>query len=379
MAKSGFYTDEFDEFNDEEKDYNGLVDESESLDSYNYGNDEEHDYFEEGESYEAHAEEYSSSFKPSKMRNNPDANDIGEQYDSETIGKEYSIKEWVELVEKYNHGTPDEKNEACELIYCAMIPFIKYLAKTLYSSYMPRYTEDLESAGKIGLFNILADYDPTKAKPTTWFSRSIIHEMRDFIDQEVHHTTPHYQNHLREIKKYINECKTKGVSYTIDDIMIATGYPKQTIINCTLLYERNQNQVSMEQFVGESKLAIMDTLVSPSPNPEDVVLENEQKEMIQRIMNTYLTETERNVTKRRHGFDDNLTMSSSDIAEELGLKKQDVRPIINMAERKLRNAIKRENRDMVNAKKPKKNGKSMIYLKAAGNVQPEYEFESMDF
>lgn len=263
-------------------------------------------------------------------------------FESELIGKIYSEEKWVALMDKYRNGTEIEKKDTTSAIYCAMMPFIKSIAKKFYSSYMPRYTEDLESAGKVGLFNALKDYNPKKGKLTTWSCRFIRHEMRDFIDSEVHHTTPYFQNHLRVIRQYINECQTKGISYTNDDIMIATGMPKQTVTNCILLSERNQNQISMEQYMGENKVSIMDILVSESLDPEQVVIDNESKEYIRSMMKTCLTENELRVIELRYGFFNDETFSNADIAIKLGLQKQDIRPIVNIAERKLCCALQKK-------------------------------------
>lgn len=377
MRQSGYYDEDFDEFNEEEKCYYGFDNEkpersiSSQADDYD---DEDETFLDETANDEEILDDFLNEYEGSE--NEEEKNEYA-AFQSELIGKTYSEEKLVALMEQYNNGTEEEKEEAATVIYCAMIPFIKYLAKKFYSSYMPRYTEDLVSAGKVGLFNNLKDYNPRKAKPTTWFSRAILHEMRDFVDAEVHHTTPHFQNHLRVIRQYINECQTKGISYTIDDIMIATGFPKQTIINCTLLYERNQNQVSMEQYLGENKMSIIDTLASESPDPEHVAIDNEAKEYIRRIMRTCLTENELMVTQLRHGFLEDQTFSSSDIALKLGLRKQDIRPIMNMAERKLRRAFQKTNPDIGEKNRKAKKDRA-LYLKSANDFKEEYEFEELD-
>ena len=362
-----FYDDnDFYDFNSEEREYNGLNNYSDEYDSdsesdldYDYDNDYD---LKEGRKYQ--------------NTNSMDSNLEYDEFENSDIGKLYSPEEWEQLINCYKNGTPEEKEESGTKVYCAMMPFIKFLAKKFYSSYMPRYTEDLESAGKIGLFSMLADYDPKRSKPTTWFYRSIVHEMRDFIAQEVHGTTPHYQKHLREINKFINDCKTKGISYTIDDIMIATDYPKQTIVNCMMLYERNQNSISADQTIGDSNLTVAETIASENLGPEDIFLQKSEKEHLLNLMNECLSETEKKVALLHYGFFDDIEMSSSDIAKNLSLKKQDIRPIINMAERKLRFALKKEKQMEENAKKSKT--KSMFFLKTSDQLAFQYEFEILD-
>lgn len=290
--------------------------------------------------------------------------DIEAETDGESnYGKIYSQDQWKKLIDKFNSNDPKEKNEAGELIYKALLPFIKHVAATYYSTYFVKYGEDLISAGQIGLFENLSKYDPEKGKPTTWCFRGIIHEMRDFIDGEVHHTTPHYQSHLREILKFVNDCKMRGIPYTIDDINVFTGFPKPTILNCLILYERNRNQVSMEQYIGDNKTSIADMLTSVAPDPEDTVIGNEMKEEIFQLMKDRLTPLELQVLALHHGLFDDDPKSAAEIADALNIKKQAIRPTINMAEHKLRNAMKYDDKFSSEYHERKKTDTSASFFK----------------
>ncbi|MBQ6855487.1 MAG: sigma-70 family RNA polymerase sigma factor [Lachnospiraceae bacterium] len=369
MKQQRYYRESDDDYSKEELDYEGFVD-SES----------EQDYLEE--SYLEDDFEPTDEIIPDSEDGlfGEQADDIGVYgYQAALVGKKYSTEEWIEMVHQFKNGTMEEQNEAVEKMYCSLLPFIKKIAKDNYASYMPKYMEDLESVGKIGFFNGLPDYDPEKGAPGTWFYRYIIHEMRDFIDLEVHHTTPHFYNNMRVIQGYINKCEIMGVSYTIDDIMIATGLPKQTIVNCTALYERSKNQVSTEQLFGENNISIIDTLPSKSLSPEATAIENEAREMIHKTMEDCLSQREQDILHLKYGFGDNRQMSSADIAEKLNLRKQDIRPIVNRAERKLRSTLKRNNVIANETVAKAGNAKRMTYLKSSVDFEPEYEFEDIEF
>lgn len=254
-------------------------------------------------------------------------------------GRIYSAEAWRDLIANFKSSDPVIHDKAGELIYKALLPFIKHVAATYYSTYFIRHGEDLIAAGRLGLMESLNTYNPDKGKPTTWCFRSIIHEMREYICQEIHHTTPHYQKHLREILSYINACKMKGIKYTIEDINIATGFPKPTIENCIKLYERNRNQVSMEQFIGDNKATVADMMTSFDPSPEEQVINKESKERIFRLMKENLTEIELEILAYHHGMFGDAPKSAADISEIMNIKKQAVRQYVNMAEYKLRRAM----------------------------------------
>lgn len=309
----------------------------------------------------------------------PEEIDIEMEQDGEVIaGSTYTPEEWKELMCRARSGNDFIQNEAKETIYQAMLPFIKYLASKYYPTYFVKYGEDLIQAGSVGLFESMKKYDPEKGKPTTWCFRSIIHEMREFVVNEVHHTTPHYQTHLREVLHYINDCRTRGIPYTIDDIIIATGFPKQTIMNCVTIYERNQNQVSIEQSFGEGGSVMAESLIAPIQDPEARVLEREQIRCLFQIIKEVLNEQERVAVMLHHGFFDETPKSAAEIAKLMGLEKQNIRPIVSTAEHKLRKAMK-NNPMFSTEKKERKNrmGAAILFFRDEESLTKE--LDSLEF
>lgn len=258
------------------------------------------------------------------------------------IGKEYSVEEWILLKKKYSEGTNEEKAQATVCIYYGMEPFIKNLAKKIYGSYLARDRDDILSAGKVGLFNGIGDYDPQKAKPTIWFEKWIRNGMSEFISIEYYHTTPYYRKGMREIYKVINKYEMKGIPCTTDDIVRETGYPKQTVDNCMLIDGRNKNQVSIDALREEGKGSIIDSLAADIPDLESILLKKEKKERIKKNMESCLNETELKVTQLHYGFFNDQSFSYADIATKMGLRKQDIGPILKRARKKLANPLECE-------------------------------------
>lgn len=258
------------------------------------------------------------------------------------IGKEYSVEEWILLKKKYSEGSSEEKAQATVCIYYGMEPFIKNLAKKFYGSYLAHAREDLLSAGKVGLFNGIGDCDPQKAKPTTWFGRWILNSMCEFISIEFHHTTPYYQRCLSEIHKVINKYEMKGIPCTIDDIIRETGFSKETVFNSMFIEKSNKDQVYIDALREEGQGSIIDSLVADIPDLESGLLKKENKAKIKKVMENCLNEMELKVIQLHYGFFNDQRFSYADIAVKMGLRKQDIGPILNRARKELGEALRFE-------------------------------------
>ena len=260
------------------------------------------------------------------------------EFEKQADGKSETLSHdtWKRIVRDYNSDNSYLHDRAGEDAFVAMKPFIIFLAKKFYGSYYPKYKDDLISEGSLGLIENLRSYNPDKAKPTTWFSRQILHHMRDFIDREVHHTTTHYQDSMRKIREFINEMESRGKSWTYDDIRVNTGVSLTTIINCLTIEKRNKDSVSMDQETNDGTTVLREVLYSATPNPEDQMIRKETMEELCRDMMACLNQDELDVIALRFGLYDDVQKSAPEIAAITGIPKQDIRPIQNAAEYKLR-------------------------------------------
>lgn len=85
-----------------------------------------------------------------------------------------------------------------------------------------------------------------------------------------------------------------------------------------------------------------------SPSPDDIVIEQDRKNLVHKYINKYLGEREREIIKLRFGFDDDTPRSLEEIGERFNLSRERVRQIEAKALRKLRtrfaqNKIREEN------------------------------------
>lgn len=271
------------------------------------------------------------------------------------VGATYSPDEWRTIVHDFNlakqcklHNYPDmtpeeiqtalEKGEqAGEKIANALYPFVVFLAHHYYGTYFKKFGSDMIQEGYAGVFESITTYDPSKGKPTTWCSRTIIHNLRDFVDSTVHNTTPHYQTYIQKIKRFVAHRESAGIPWTMDDLAIELGTSPATLLACITIDRRNMLRVSTDQCIGGTNTKYGETISHNDNDPEKECIEMMQKEKINQDMSKCLTRQEYQVIWYKYGFDGtNEERSNAEVEKLTGIAKQDIRTVLNTATFKLR-------------------------------------------
>lgn len=272
-----------------------------------------------------------------------------DEYDnSDQAGKTYSKEEWKQIVADFllvpevtdNPETAQEKKDrqerAGEKIANAMLPFIIYLAHRFYATYFRRYGDDMIQEGYLGVMESIRTYDPERGKPTTWCSKSIIHNIREFVSHNVHNTTSHYRTHIHEIKKMVEDRQEANEDISLADIQIEQNISPTTVDACILIDKRNATKMSIDQSISDdNKVSVSDTIASNIPDPETAYIHQYEIDNIYNAMKTCLTEQEFVVTTLHYGLDDGKTKSFAEISKIAGIPKQYLRSILNSSLTKL--------------------------------------------
>lgn len=253
---------------------------------------------------------------------------------SDQVGKIYTKEEWKKIIHDFNLNGY-EHEEAGNKIAGALYPFIIFLARRFYGTYFVKYGPDMIQEGYLGVMESIRTYDPDRGKPTTWCSRSIIHNMREFVSHTVHNTTPHYRSNIREIRHIIDSRQNTNESVTKADIQIEQNLSPTTIEACLIVDKRNASRMSIDQTIEDSKVRVADLIPSSIPDPESICMKRSEAETICNAMNICLTAEEFKVITLHYGLNDNKTRSLEEISKITGIPKQYLRSIVNGALTKL--------------------------------------------
>lgn len=243
-------------------------------------------------------------------------------------GKCYTQEEMESLVKRYKSGDPTATQEMLMSVY----PFIVSIATRMFNTYFQKHPEDLVQEGVKGALRSFENYDPARGKLTTWTSRSIIHDMQEYIQKNIHHTSTHYGSNMKIINDNINSKAKNDIKATVDDICIETGMSPVTVKSCMEIMSRNSKSVSMndpDNFAG-------DTIASKILTPEQKILQDDRNATLYKAIRETLNKTETIIIIKSAGLLDEDACSDATIAKELGMADAKVREIKNFAQEKLR-------------------------------------------
>lgn len=262
----------------------------------------------------------------------------------EIYGRMYTQKKWKEIIHDYRYGDVCQRKKATEMALKAMDPFIISVANRYYPTYMPKYGDDILQEGRLGLIESMCSYDPSVSRPTTWCFRSIIHNMRDFIDTQIHHTTPHFYDNIRKIEEAVRELERAGKPTDIEQVQIFTKLSRTTLNGCYNIAKRNTESTSLSEPVGDGNSVMEDFVSSDIPDPEDIAIRNADYIALLKEMRNILSKEEYDVMVMSYGLYDEEEASATTIEKRLNIKKQQVREIRSKAEEKLRRYWSRNSR-----------------------------------
>lgn len=228
-----------------------------------------------------------------------------------------------EIMAMYHEGN---KELAGEFAVEEMEGYIKSLMKTKFSSYS-KYYEDLYQEGLKGLFEALPTYDPTKAKPTTYFHRFVVHNMFEYITTFVSQSTAHYQKFAKMIRDVEKRYEMQGRPCSDADICIETGVNMETIIKTRKTDGKVINHI-------ESSEADFYSETQEEKSAEELFLEKERSRELKRVVGS-LNVTEQSVIRCLF-FEE---LSQRETSENLNMTIEEVRKIKEKALRKMRNRM----------------------------------------
>lgn len=222
------------------------------------------------------------------------------------------------MFDMYRNGTELEKESAGRLIEYQLRGLVYSIGHKYFPSYMANKQEikELVQHAWIGVFQAANDYDPTRAAPSTYFYRPILHEMSEFVNRFLQKTSSYSMNVRKKIRIATERLIEHGNhTPSILDLAYESGL-RASAIHKALDCEYYANSRSLEEMpvdpgeyshTGNSKKARDDyaslhrDAVDEYSDPLTVLCEREEKGVLGRAMDT-LSDLHKDILCRLFGI-----------------------------------------------------------------------------
>ena len=264
-------------------------------------------------------------------------------HDSLKLNPNPTKEQLHEIMRKYKEGSETDRKDATEEMLGILESYILNLITKKYFTFTKKHMDDLLGQAYYGAMKGMEGYDPDKGKPTTWFSKYILHELTAYTTQ-LSNNSQHYSNAWKKISECINKRAKRGLGYTETDIYLETGLPIKTIKKCLAmqeistvsLYSSERYKEIPSDYNTDPQTQVMDKLRHEELN--DMLFGNKDKKI-----KSILTKDERDVIWLVYGFGNEGRQSNKQIEALTGIPRHQVAKILASAQKKIKDEIERRN------------------------------------
>jgi RNA polymerase primary sigma factor len=251
-----------------------------------------------------------------------------------------TFEEEVELAGRVKCGGKKAK-EAKDRLVEANMRLVINIAKNYHNPLVP--FEDLVQEGAIGLMTAAERFDPGKGYR---FSTYATHWIRQAISRAIDNKAKairipaHVSETLRKLERTRAMLfREQGEEPSADQLAQRMGLSARKI---TALLQAGMEPVSLDMLVGDEENTTLASLINDrtAANPQEAVLSAEMQQELDELL-AVLTPREREIMRKRLGFDGDSTQVLQEIGEKLHISRERVRQIEVQALRKLKFAAKR--------------------------------------
>lgn len=248
-----------------------------------------------------------------------------------------SSEEEMELAGRIRHGDCRAKDRLVE----ANMRLVINIAKNYHNPLVP--FEDLVQEGAIGLMTAAERYDPARGYR---FSTYATHWIRQAISRAIDNKSKAIRipAHVSETLRRMERTKAMlmrehGEEPSAELLAQHLGISLRKV---SALLLSAQEPVSLDMLVGEEENTTLASLLNDreASNPQEAMLIAEMQKELNSLF-SILTPRERDIMRRRLGFDEDSTQVLQEIGETLHISRERVRQIEMIALKKLKFAAKR--------------------------------------
>lgn len=245
------------------------------------------------------------------------------------------------LISESRCGDPDRETKAEEKLIIANLRLVASLARR-HQHGLP--LEDLISEGTLGLRVAIQKFNPAMgARLSTYAIWWIKHHLRKALNESKTIRVPiHQQHHIKRIQDTILRLtEATGAAPTDEEIAEETGlktHVVQTLRDLSAPMISLQNSPHHESDGRTFEETLKDHNTS-GLSPFEHLKSKHAKETLERILQNRLNPQERSVIRLRFGLDEEGAKTLDETGETLGLTRERIRQIQNLALRKLKESL----------------------------------------
>lgn len=253
-------------------------------------------------------------------------------------------RDFIDIVADYKSGDPKLREQAMIDAVDSAEGFIMSIATKKYKSYMYKDAEDILQCGRIAVIEALPGYDADKGKPSTYFYFYIKGAIQNFINSNHNCNTIHFETANNKIRRAQTLLTNEGRPLDeITDIELAelTKLPLSTVRTARMIkhvtstLEFNDGKDENGDFLPSAEEGNGNPL---GESPEDIFIENERAEIINRVLQNCLSDRERFIIVGQYGLGPRGQLTIKAMAQELGITTSAVKSELSYAISKLANS-----------------------------------------
>lgn len=200
--------------------------------------------------------------------------------------------------------------------------------------------DDLLQEGLLGIRRAVQTYDPNMNASFTTYA---VPWLRQYMSRYIYNSYQsvrvpiHVLENINRIRRKLTENEAKNITMTDEEMAEALGLTVEKLQMCYVNMQSSQSldaEIKIDD-TNDTQVSLMDAIASKESVEKDVET-SMANQAIMNVMDTCLTEREKDIVLKRFGFYDGQIWTLDQVAEGYGVTRERIRQIEEKALRKMR-------------------------------------------